>query len=314
MAKNITITWGDIKLASLQKMFSSDGKTIKIDNSNREYIYGMPHAANEALQRLATVGKFLLGEYTIVNRPIEPAVGRMENYQLINDSVTFSAPAVKSYYFRAQGPVTVRIHLDGADEADDTIREIDAPGTYDAYTGFVDNPDNVGVTFTFSATYPSNVKNIALYDVAFQSVDDIPAYEEFMRFDLSEILDDFYQLAPNEIYFEGDEEPKYIAADQYYQEANTTLVIPRTEVGSFTIYYRRYPNHITQDTPDSYVLPLDPEVAVLMPLYIASELYKDDDNSIATIYRNEFEVALGDLTQRADVPQYEEFISVTGWV
>lgn len=314
MAKNIVITWGDIKLASLQKMFSSDGTTIKMDNSNREYIYGMPHAANEALQRLATVGKFLLGEYTIVNRPIEPAFGHMGNHQIINDSVTYYAVAVKSYYFRAQGQLTVRIHVEDAEPEDDTILTIDKPGTYDAYTGFVENPNGKNVSFTFSATYPANVKNIALYDVAFQSVDDIPPYEEFMRFDLSEILDDFYQLAPNEIYYEGDEEPRYIAADRYYQEANSTLVIPRDEVGAFTIYYRRYPNHITQDTPDTYVLPLDPEVAVLMPLYIASELYKDDDNSIATIYRNEFEVALGDLTERADVPQFEEFESVTGWV
>jgi len=39
-----------------------------------------------------------------------------------------------------------------------------------------------------------------------------------------------------------------------------------------------------------------PESAcVLIPLYIASQLYKDDDVSLATTYRNEFETGLQDL-------------------
>lgn len=37
------------------------------------------------------------------------------------------------------------------------------------------------------------------------------------------------------------------------------------------------------------------DVCVLLPLYMASQLYKDDDISLATTYRNEFELGLSEL-------------------
>jgi hypothetical protein len=80
------------------------------------------------------------------------------------------------------------------------------------------------------------------------------------------------------------------------------------------VYYKAYPDQITLDTPDDYELPLDPEVATLLPLYMASQLYKDDDNSIATVYRNEFEVAFERLQNGSNIPRKEEFVSNTGWV
>ena len=61
------------------------------------------------------------------------------------------------------------------------------------------------------------------------------------------------------------------------------------------------------------MLELDPEVAALIPLYMASQLYKDDDNSIATGYRNEFQVAFEALSQGAMVPKKEKFITSSGW-
>lgn len=52
---------------------------------------------------------------------------------------------------------------------------------------------------------------------------------------------------------------------------------------------------IEKDTEDTYKLDLPEDACVLIPLYIASQLYKDDDISQATAYRNEFEVGLQDL-------------------
>ena len=79
------------------------------------------------------------------------------------------------------------------------------------------------------------------------------------------------------------------------------------------MYYKKYPQSITSETEDDYEFILDPEVAALIPLYMASQLYKDDDNAIATVYRNEFEVAFERLTQFAEVPRKEEFVSESGW-
>jgi len=49
-------------------------------------------------------------------------------------------------------------------------------------------------------------------------------------------------------------------------------------------------DHITLATPDSYEFQIDNTGAELLPLYIASQLYKDEDAGMATMYRNEFEV------------------------
>lgn len=52
---------------------------------------------------------------------------------------------------------------------------------------------------------------------------------------------------------------------------------------------------IDSETEDTQEIGLPEEACVLIPLYIASQLYKDDDISQATAYRNEFEVGLSDL-------------------
>lgn len=54
-------------------------------------------------------------------------------------------------------------------------------------------------------------------------------------------------------------------------------------------------DRIDKDTKDDYKLTISEDACVLIPLYIASQLYKDDDISQATAYRNEFEVGLQKL-------------------
>ena len=54
-------------------------------------------------------------------------------------------------------------------------------------------------------------------------------------------------------------------------------------------------DRIDSETDDDYELTLPEDACVLIPLYIASQLYKDDDISQATAYRNEFEAGLQDL-------------------
>jgi hypothetical protein len=100
----------------------------------------------------------------------------------------------------------------------------------------------------------------------------------------------------------------------YFQEGNTVLVLDRDTPGNFRVYYKAYPQKITQETGDDEVLSIDDEVAPLLCLYMASQLYKEDDNSIATTYRNEFEVGFERLKDRASTPSSERFTSESGWI
>lgn len=324
----MTTTWKDIKLATLQKMFSSNGTSIQSDSSTAEYIYAMPQAANEALQLLATAGKFIVKTHEIILYPYTNLLGDSTGFSTYlisgtDDVLTFSATC-HSIYVKVQGTATVNISYTYTDENEEeaTYSEDIAVSS----TGFttikrvVENPDENTVTLTISSDYPATVRNVCMYAETFEITydddenavyDAVPDYERFVKFHMDEIVDDFYQLY--EIYYEGDDKPYYLQVSSYYQEADKTLVLQRTEPGVYTIYYKAYPTQLTLDTDDDYELSLDPEVAVLMPLYMASQLYKDDDNSISTVYRNEFEVAFERLSQNSNAPHKEEFVSESGW-
>ena len=327
-------TWKDIKLATLQKMFSSNGTTIQADSSTAEYIYAMPQAANEALQLLATAGKFIVKTLEIdvkqyVNL-IGDTAGFKEYYiQGAGHNMTFSAKGCHSLYLKVRGHANVSISYPyivhdeetGEDEVQLYEEVIEVSNKeYASIKRILDNPDNDVVTIVVEALFPTNVKNIGLYAEKFEVTydenenpvyDNVPDYERFIKYHMDKLLEDFYQLY--EIYYEGPDKPYYLQVSSYYQEADKTLVLQRSEPGTYTVYYKAYPSHITLDTPDDYELALDPEVATLLPMYMASQLYKDDDNSISTVYRNEWEVAFERLSQNSNAPHKEEFTSESGW-
>jgi len=71
---------------------------------------------------------------------------------------------------------------------------------------------------------------------------------------------------------------------------------------------------IDKDTEDTAEIEMPESACVLLPLYIASQLYKEDDVGLATQYRNEFEVGLADLV--TEIPTQREIVDtdrVEGW-
>lgn len=323
------ITWKDIKYITLQKMFSITGTTTNIpnDSATMEYVNAMPAACNEALQLLSTAGKFIIKEFEYVNYPFDNLLGKdtFKTYSIINDTMSFSADGALSYYFKIMGkPLSCKLYV-GTHEVKDFYPEVideDAEEiNYKVFTTFKGNityptleeDEDSTVSLIIQAKTPVNVNNVCFYGCEFESAEEVPQYEEYIRIPLSKVLDDFYQLAPAELYSLGVNGNDYIVADDYFQEADKTLIIPRNKPGIYYIHYRAYPQYITLETPDDTELALDPEVAALVPLYMASQIYKDDDNAIATAYRNEFEVGRDALSQGALVPKKEKFIPSSGW-
>jgi len=305
-------TWGDIKLATLQKLFSSNGTQITADSSTAEYIYAMPQTCMEALQMLATVGKFIVKEYEINNERFDNLLSNgFTKYRLYDETLSLKADSVGSFYFDALGGFTVEVYFDGVLDRTLTL----SSDQYEGVSGTFASQGSVELRFIAPDDHPVCVKNICMYHERFPSDDSVPPYGEFLYYYLPDIVEDFYQLKEDDIYYVNpSNEPSYIAANNLYQEANNTLVLRRDQPGTYRIYYKAYPQQIDLTTPDDYELPLDPEVAVLLPLYMASQLYKDDDNAISTVYRNEFEVAFERLSNGANTPRKESFESVTGWV
>ena len=305
------MTWKDIKLATLQKMFAAEGSNIPSDESTEDYLAGMPYVANEALQRLATAGKFITKSLIIAHDPQENLIDENTALKIHRlGTAEFSADNAHSYFFEFSGRGVLTIY---ENDSEFTTVDLESKNTYTEYKGVLENASGK-ITLKFESSYPSTVKNIALYEGLYDGDYEVPEYAEKIRYYLKDLASDFYQLGDNQIYYEGDTGSGYIQTSKYYRESDNVLVLDRNEAGSYTIYYRAYPEEITAETEDDYELPLDKEVVVLMPLYMASQLYKDDDNGIATTYRNEFEVALESLIDSSTSQGYEEFVSESGWI
>lgn len=303
-------TWYDLKLAVLQKMFAADD-VILTDESTLGYLAAMPHCANEGLALLATAGKFITKTVKISQLDIRNLVSDSEANAIheFSDTYSYSADEGQSYYFECSGIGVCNVYVD--DTLADSIT-IENTG-YEPFKGLIENTEKKPVKIEFITAFPMGLKNIAIYSENFPEADKVVPYTDKVKYDMSVLAPDFYMIDPQGIYYEGAYQ-KYLQTSDFYQEGTKTLVLDRDMVGNFTIYYRAYPEQFTQETEDTYEIPIDPEVYALLPLYMASQLYKDDDNGIATAYRNEFEVGFERLVNSANLAAYEEFTSESGWV
>ena len=307
------ITWAEVKLITMQKLFSAIGNTIPQDASTRDYVAAMPGAANEGLALLATAGKFIIKSIDIAHNPVKNLLSNGQHiFSQESGDMSFEATGARSLYFEyfGQGTYTVTV----GDTVFETA-ELTATSGYSAVRVLITNEDKENVKVKFESVYPLAVKNIALYSATFPTKDDIPTFAEKVRYPLKELASDFYMLSTEDIYYEGDANvTRYTRTSDFFQEGNTVLVLDRDTPGNFKIYYRAYPQKITQETGDDEVLAIEDEVSPLLCLYMASQLLKEDDQSISTIYRNEFEVGYERLRDRASTPSAERFVSESGWI
>lgn len=306
-------TWYDIKFRTMNKMFASKGNNIPNDSSSVDYLAAMPGACNEALQRLATAGKFIIKSIQIAHNPIKNLLS--DGKRILSSeggTLSIEASGARSLYVEVLGSVTMATYIDGFLTSSETIS---SKTHYSLVKRLIasDGPQNVAVKFT--SDYPFAIKNFALYGATFETADDVQSFAEVVKYDLSQLADSFYMLSQDGIIFEGSEGvSRYEQTSDYFEEGGRVLVLNRNKPGNYTIYYRAYPQKITDSTPDDYVLELDPDVEALVPLYMASQLYKEDDNSLATSYRNEFEIGLQSLKDAIKAPMSEVFTSESGWI
>lgn len=133
---------------------------------------------------------------------------------------------------------------------------------------------------------------------------------ENLTVNLAYEVPDYWRIGSMEVYKLVDDTPEPVEGVVLY--GGKYLVFPEEYEGEFEFFYDAKPATFTLNTPDSKKIDLPDEAVVLLPLYIASQLYKDDDNAIATMYRNEFETAFERLVNPRTVTK-ESFSNNTGW-
>lgn len=136
----------------------------------------------------------------------------------------------------------------------------------------------------------------------------------WFAYDLKGLIDDFYTL--NEIFRGSD--GLYEKFKNFRLEGERYLLLPAEADGTFRIWYDAYPPKITKDTAGDFEIDLHPEAVRMIPLYMAGQLYKDDDLSLAQTYMNEWAVWLEEIKVSARRAKGRNgtnggWSSVTGW-
>ena len=130
--------------------------------------------------------------------------------------------------------------------------------------------------------------------------------------DLKTIVDDLFMVQPGGVYFTDSSG----RTDEYYDGTvigDKDLILDGSETGTYRIYYYAYPVKATAETAGATDMQIDPDVASLVPLYMASQLWKEEEPGIATAYRNEFEIGRELLVRERNDGFSSEFRNTTGW-
>lgn len=111
--------------------------------------------------------------------------------------------------------------------------------------------------------------------------------ESSERYNLKDLISDFKHLDS-------------IVGDKLFSwemETNDILKITK-QAGTVIIYYEAYPKLIDSKTDNMEKIEINKDCLRYIPLYIAGELYKDDDLTLSTMYMNEFMNNITAITSR----------------
>lgn len=308
-------TWGQIQIETLKKMFINredilvtDLDSLRNQNRYKRYLSGMAQAANEGISEIIKRGK----PYTkTFNLTVKPIINQMSYTNPIyydgSETTSFECDKGLSYYFEVDNYATITIYVNNV-VVDTITNKKSIPGKFITYKGFLNNNDENAVKITFSGSNPYYIRNVAVYNEDYNFGDNkityIPDYIGYYKYDMKSLDPMFYKL--QKLY--KDDNTLYNSSDYVFEDPYTLIL---KEPGFYKIKYQCYPLWIASNTGDNEEFNLDMDVAVTLPLYMASQLYKDDNIAIATQYRNEFEVALSDSYSLIDDTK---FTSNSGWL
>ena len=129
-----------------------------------------------------------------------------------------------------------------------------------------------------------------------------------------ELAPDFMRLCPDRLTI-TDEYNNFYRINDYQFDGDDQLYVPGNYVGTLVIWYEALPAQVTEETPGDTTFELSEEAQRAIPLYIASQIFKEDDISMAVQYLNEYENVKSILASRASKTQSGGgFTSVWGWV
>lgn len=261
-------------------------------------------AANRALLQVNFL-RPAVGSYVINHKPMKNLVeGGFSPIERSEDLI-YEATNAKAYYFQADGIGT--LYIERLDENSDNwilVEVVELTGTrrFSSYSGFIkDGTSYVSETvrLRFTGEHLYSVKCVALYAHTYSNdVTDIPAYEAYTRYDLSNLADDFITLATPPI--TEDEEYERLSGD-YDVEGGKIILLPYNVTGCFKVLYHRRPNALINNgagQDDESIIDLDEELCSLLPVLIASYIYLEDEPDRSQYYNKLYQARAAEIVSR----------------
>lgn len=301
------MTYNDIKLATLQKMFH-DTTSTEPTMITKPYIDKMAYVLNCAIQRITASGFGERKYVEIISAVPKNLLGDSASFykvKRVSGSESFKAPKGKSWFFEVCGKGTIKIFV-----GDELIRTIENTNgnIFAKYKGILLNDENRPVTLQFDGDATFLHKNIAVYNDVFGSEDDVYEISEMKFFDMPEVSSDFYKFdSENSVICDGENKA-------YGFMGEKTFLVNGLISGVWKVPYIAYPQIITKDTSDEEKINLPENLCGIIPYYMASELYLEDDSGLCVGWRNKFETELREFvidSRRRPANRYK-FVSLGG--
>lgn len=276
-------------------------------------------AANRAMLQINAL-RPLTAILEIYHRGCENLIsGATHNiYEHTNEDVIFECSGeAKAYYFEANGTGECRIEIYDSASSKWELCDIISFGTkvYTGYRGFVKRDGeftDARCRLRFCGEFAYGVRNAALYGILYSpNPDDVPAYTEYVRYDLKELDHNFIELADN----------PFVSSftrinEDYIFEAPSVLLLPREIARDVKIKYKKRPMMlIYTDNPanDDTQIELDAELAELLPLLTAVYVLADEGDGKSEYYLTLYRERAAEIEMRKRSREPAIYENATGW-
>jgi hypothetical protein len=280
------------KALSLMAEYSVDG-VLTPDGDNADYLNRMNRFADISQKEIAQVKK-IHSKFSISQNPIKSQIGLLKGFEIqqrLDKDIVYEFYKTKSYYFEVDNVATIYIeeNVSGVWTVLQTINNT-AKRQFTSHKGLISasNPNNQ-IRLRFSGTYPYNIRHIAMYEYSFPTVEDVPDYIPYVKY---QVPSDFMELQK---VIQTTETRQYREMIDYYWEGKRTFVVNYYYNGQFDIHYYRYPTPITKDTPDDYEFEVDVEGQEAIPFFLAARAIMDENQTLAIQLLNEYQVKISRL-------------------
>lgn len=231
--------------------------------------------------------------YEFTQNPIPNMLGLMQGFDVIQilpgTPKTYTFTGCKSAYFEMDNLGTCVIQVNGG-----TVQTINntVKRKYTAYQVLTGALSTDTVTFTFTATYPFNIRNTGFFAYAFALTTDVPVYAPYVSYPMP---DDFLEFDSVIIKSDPRIYQSYIA---HKWENNKKIIINYYDVGSFDIHYYRYPAYIAPDAVDSTVLDIEEKAFELVALQCGVLATAADNPALSSWIRSIFLEKAQNISQK----------------